>query len=139
MDAQGIVQLIAAILGAGAITAVVNGIFGRKKMSADVVKTINEAAGSVVERIEDDNARLREENGRLHREVEAAVSVARRADDHAYSLDRRAQRLAEFLREYMLYARRQSDVIRSLGGTIEDPPEVPSDLLTSERGPTPTP
>lgn len=128
MDAQGVIQLVAAILGAGAITAVVNGIFGRKKMSADVVKTINDAAGGVVQRVEADNARLRKENHKLEEEVQAATRVARRADDIAYRAELRSRRLAELLQDYITYSMRQSEVLRELGGVIEDSPVVPADL-----------
>jgi hypothetical protein len=128
VDAQGVIQLVAAILGAGAITAVVNGIFGRKKMSADVVKTINDAAGGVVQRVEADNARLRKENHKLEEEVRVATGVARRADDIAYHAELRSRRLAELLRDYIAYSVRQSEVLRELGGVIEDGPVVPADL-----------
>lgn len=122
MDGQAIIQLLAAIFSAGAITAVVNAVFGRKKMSADVVKTINEAADSAVKRVEDDNKRLRGENEELDAKVDAATERARLAE-------RRVSQLTDALIAYVSYAGRQTDVIRALGGVIEDPPAVPAELL----------
>lgn len=122
MDGQAIIQLLGAIFGAGVLTAIVNAFFQRKKMSADVVKTINEAADSAVKRVEDDNLRLRQENRELKERVEEVEEEARTAR-------RRAERLTDALISYVSYAGRQTDVIRGLGGVIEDPPEVPAELL----------
>lgn len=122
MDGQAIIQLLAAIFSAGAITAVINAVFGRKKMSADVVKTINEAADSAVKRVEEDNKRLRAENEELDAKVDAATERARQAE-------RRVSQLTDALIAYISYAGRQTDVIRALGGVIDDPPAVPAGLL----------
>lgn len=130
MDGQAIIQLLGAIGAAGAVTAVVNAIFGRRKMSADVVKTINEAAGGIVERVEADNARLRLENNTLDSKVDDVQAQVRAAERKAWEAEQRAHRLAEALIAYVSYAGRQTDVIRELGGVIEDPPEVPAELLT---------
>lgn len=129
MSGAAILQLLGAGGFAAVLVAVINAIFNRKKMSADVVKTINEAAGGVVERVEADNQRLRNENQELEDEVRQATKTARLADDRAYAAERRSARLAEVLREYVDYTRRQSEVIRELGGRIEDPPDVAAELL----------
>lgn len=128
MDGQAIIQLLGAIGAAGVVTAIVNAIFGRKKMSADVVKTINEAADGAVKRVEDDNARLRKENEALDEKVDDCAQKAREAEERAWHAERRADRLADALIAYVSYAGRQTDVIRELGGVIEDPPAVPEEL-----------
>lgn len=128
MNGQALIQLLAAVFGAGGFVAIVNALFGRKKMSADVVKTINEAADGAVKRAEDDNARLRAENRELDSRVDECESKAREAKDRAYRAERRADRLADALIAYVSYAGRQTDVIRELGGVIEDPPDVPAEL-----------
>lgn len=122
MDGQAIIQLVGAVFGAGTIAAIVNALFSRRKMSADVVKTINEAADSAVKRVQEDNARLRLENKELKERVDEVEEDARTAR-------RRAERLTDALIAYVSYAGRQTDVIRTLGGEIEDPPEVPAELL----------
>lgn len=129
MDGQAVIQLIGAIFGAGALTAIVNALFSRRKMSADVVKTINEAADSAVKRVEDDNVRLRAENRELTQRVDDVVEQARQAESKAYAAEQRAVRLTDALIAYISYAGRQTDVIRGLGGVIDDPPAVPAELL----------
>lgn len=128
-DAQSLVQLLGALLGAGALSAIVAGLFGRKKMSADVVKTINEAADSAVKRVEDDNTRLRAENTKLDEKVDKATEKARAAEARVYRAEQRANRLTDALLAYISYAGRQTDVIRGLGGVIDDPPAIPEGLL----------
>lgn len=129
MNGQAVIQLLGALGVAGVISAIINAFFGRKKMGADVSAKLNEAAGGIVERVESDNARLREENSKLDAKVDQGIEASRAAEDRAFRAERRGDRLSEVLREYIAYSARQTAVIRSLGGTIEDPPEVPPELL----------
>lgn len=131
MDGQAVIQLLGAVGGAGAVTAIVNAVFNRRKMSADVVKTINEAAGGIVERVEADNTRLRAENQLMDSRFDEIQAKAREAEQRAWRAEQRAHKLAEALIAYVSYAGRQTDVIRSLGGVIDDPPGVPDELLTA--------
>jgi hypothetical protein len=128
VEAQEVIQLVAAIFGASAVTAVVNALFSRRKMNADVVKTINEAADSAVKRVTEDNIRLRAENHAMTSRVDEVIQKARQAQDRAYQAEQKASRLADALIAYVSYAGRQTEVIRSLGGVIDDPPEVPAEL-----------
>lgn len=130
MTGDAIIQLLGALGAAGILGSVINAIFGRKKMSADVVKTINEAADSAVKRVEDDNKRLREENREHDAKIDACIERARAAEERANSAERRADRLSEALIAYVSYAGRQTDVIRELGGVIDDPPAVPEELYS---------
>lgn len=129
MNGQAVIQLLGALGVAGVISAIINAFFGRKKMGADVSAKLNEAAGGIVERVEADNTRLRDENMKLDDRVEQIILASRAAEDRAYRAERRADRLSEILREYVTYSARQTEVIRSLGGTIEDPPDVPAELI----------
>lgn len=129
MNGQAIVQLLGALGVAGMATAILNAIFGRKKMSADVVKTINEAADSAVKRTDADNARLRKEREELDVRLEGLEREASEAKAQARAAERRADRLTDALLAYVSYAGRQTDVIRALGGVIDDPPGIPEGLL----------
>lgn len=129
MDPQVIIQIVGTILGGSVLAALLNAVFGRKKMSADVAARLNEAAGGLVERVEDDNERLRKENKALEEEVHKATATARTADERAYRAERRSERLAEVLRDYVAYAARQTVALRAVGGVIEDPPDVPVELM----------
>lgn len=128
MTGDAVLQLLGAFGFAGILGTVIQAFLGRKKMSADVVKTINEAADSAVKRVEDDNKRLREENKELDEKVDAFIAKAREAEEKALRAERRADRLADALIAYVSYAGRQTDVIRELGGVIDDPPVVPEEL-----------
>lgn len=116
MEGAAIIQLIGSILGAGALVAIVNGIFNRKKLSADAVNVINEAATTAVSRVEHDNTRLRRENQETRLELR--------------EYERKVDRLGDALRAYVAYAARQATVIRTLGGVIEDPPSISEELLS---------
>lgn len=63
------VTILAAILGSGIFAAVVNAVAGRRKLGADATKVITEAAGGVVERLEDENERLSLRVTHLEQEV----------------------------------------------------------------------
>lgn len=130
MTGDAIIQLLGALGAAGILGSVINAIFGRKKMSADVVKTINEAADSAVKRVEEDNKRLRLENHDLDVKVDGCIERARGAEERANAAERRAERLSDALIAYVSYAGRQTDVIRELGGVIDDPPVVPEELYS---------
>jgi hypothetical protein len=58
-------QLAASTALATVIVAVINGFLQRRKVSADTTKTLTDAAGGFVERIDHDNERLRTDNRRL--------------------------------------------------------------------------
>lgn len=57
-DGSAWVTILAAILGSGIFAAIVNAVAGRRKLGADATKVITEAAGGVVERLENENERL---------------------------------------------------------------------------------
>lgn len=115
MDGAAIVQLIGSIGGAGVIAAVINGIINRRKLSADATEVINRAATDAVARVEGDNKRLREElAGKETRIVQL---------EHDKEVFRRA------LQRYFDYAQRVANAVQALGGDIEPPPPMSSDLL----------
>jgi hypothetical protein len=129
VDGEAILQLLGALGIAGAVSAAVNAFFGRKKMSADVVKTINEAAGGIVERVERDNARLRASEAELEKKVDHCETRVQQAESAAWTAERRAGLLADTLLAYVSYVGHQADVIRKLGGQVKDPPEIPDAVL----------
>lgn len=115
MTGSDLIQLLGSLGGAGVVAAVVNAVINRRKMGADVTKVIQEAAGTAVERVEKDNARLRLENERVWtklREVEQENAT-----------------LVDAMRDQLAYTRRQTEEIRRLGGDVGDPPELPAALL----------
>jgi hypothetical protein len=63
------VTILAAILGSGIFAAVINAVAGRRKLGADATKVITEAAGGVVERLENENERLSLRVTHLEQEV----------------------------------------------------------------------
>lgn len=115
MDGNQLFQLLGSIGGASIVAAVVNAIINRRKMGADVTKVIQEAAGTAVERVEKDNARLREENEKLWVKLRAC--------------EQENATLIDAVRDQQAYSRRQSEEIRRLGGTVEDPPDLPAALV----------
>ena len=62
-------QIVIALLSTGSLAAIagaiVTGVFNRKRLGADATEIITRAASSVVERIEDENERLRKEIAEL--------------------------------------------------------------------------
>ena len=115
MTARDIFQFIGTLLGAGVMQAIYRAVLKRRAMPTTAVSIIQAAAGTAVERTEKDNERLRAENERL--------DVENRALDHRNDV------LLDALREQVAYTKRQTQVIRELGGEIEDPPPLPPELL----------
>ena len=55
----------------GVFVAVVNGLFSKRKLSADATKIITDAASGIVERLQQENARVMASNVLLSGKVEA--------------------------------------------------------------------
>lgn len=115
MTGAAIIQFIGTLLGAGLLTKVIQAIQDRRKLPTNAVTVLQQAASTAVERTDADNARLRLEND--------AVRVKERATDHLNAI------LLDALQEQVAYSKRQTAVIRELGGVIEDPPPLPPELL----------
>lgn len=89
MTMETIVGTAVAAGGAGVLGAIVNGIVNRRKLGADATEAISRAAGSMVSRLEEDNARLRAEREADHiaiRELQRTVDglVSGAADREAW-------------------------------------------------------
>lgn len=69
MEGSAWVTILAAVLGSGIFAAVINAVAGRRKLGADATKVITEAAGGVVERLENENERLSNRVTLLERQV----------------------------------------------------------------------
>lgn len=115
MTAHDIFQLIGTLLTLGVVQRIARAIKKRRDMPLTAVSIFQAAADTAVQRTEKDNVRLRTENQRL--------------DDEKRSVDHRNDVLLDALREQVAYTKRQTQVIRELGGHIEDPPPLPPELL----------
>lgn len=107
MDGAELIRLLGAIAGSAVLTQLLQSWFGRKRMSADTVNLIQQAAGGITKLTADDNARLRIENAQL---------------EHHNDL------FAHALRDHIAYCRRLAEEVRHLGGSVPDPPPLPTEL-----------
>lgn len=127
-----LIQLLGSISGAGVVTAVVSAIINRRKMSADVTEVIQKAAGTAVERVEGDNARLRLELKELKAEHNVETESLRGANQDLWAKAREAEQenamLIDAVRDQRAYAVRLAGRLRELGVDVEDPPSLPSGL-----------
>lgn len=112
--AANLIQLLGAVTGSAVLTSIVNGFWGRRKMSADATSVIQKAASTAVLRSDADNARLRVENDDVRRRE--------RETDHENAV------LLDALRDYLPYSRRLAGEVRRLGGVPEEPPPLPPTL-----------
>lgn len=115
MDSDELIRLVGAFFASSVLTTLLTGWQNRRKMSADAVNILQTAAGTAVERSERDNARLREENAQAHLEKRQA--------------ERHNELLIDAVHALSAYSKRQSEEIRRLGGRLEDPPDLPDELL----------
>lgn len=115
LTARDVFQLVGTLVAGGVVQAIWRAVQKRRQMPTTAVSIIQQAAGTAVQRTEKDNVRLRAENDRLDAE--------KRAVDHRNDV------LLDALREQVAYTKRQTQVIRELGGHIEDPPPLPAELL----------
>lgn len=116
VNGSAIIQFVGTLLSAGLLTSVIRAIQNRRKLPTNAVTVLQQAASTAVERTDADNARLRLEN--------ESVRVKERATDQLNAI------LLDALQEQVAYSKRQTVVIRQLGGVIEDPPPLPPHLLT---------
>lgn len=115
MTGSAIIQFIGTLLSAGLLTKVIQAIQARRKLPTNAVTVLQNAASTAVERTDADNTRLRTEN--------EAIRVKERATDQLNAI------LLDALQEQVAYSKRQTIVIRQLGGVIEDPPPLPPELV----------
>lgn len=108
VEPDELIRLLGAVFGSAVLTTVLQGWFGRKRMSADAVNLIQQAAGGITKVTAEDNVRLRTEN-----------SEVRHLNDV----------LVHTVRQQTAYSARQSDEIRRLGGHLEDPPPLPDEVV----------
>lgn len=93
-----------------ALAAVVN----RRKLSAEATEIITKASVGVVDRVEADNKRLREDQVRLEKRLDHIVNVNRV----------REQRQVEHLTLWHRYCALLGDALRERGGQVPDPPPM---------------
>lgn len=105
MDSNGWVQLIAVILGGGAVSAIVGAIATRKKIGADADSTFVTTSNDQRKSLAEDADRYRKERDDEH--------------DRANKLDWKVRRWWERADRFMIWARRQE--ARNLEQGINDP------------------
>lgn len=116
MTGGQVIQFVGTLVSAGVLTRVIQAIQNRRKLPTNAVTVLQTAASAAVQRTDADNARLRLEND--------AIRAKERATDQLNAI------LLDALQEQVSYSKRQTAVIRELGGVIEDPPPLPPQLLT---------
>jgi hypothetical protein len=128
-------QIIAAVLGTSAVTTVVTWLLNRRKLSADTVKVIDEAAGNAVKRTEEDNARLRRDIQEVREEHEDLREEHEILWGKARGLERDNASLTDAIRDQIDYSRKLAAETRRLGGTVPDPPSLPISLVGTHTSP----
>lgn len=153
MSGDDVVQLFAAAGGATIVTTFVNALFNKRKLGAEATEIITKGATGIVERVEQDNARLRAEmaanEARHQREIAEVESRHQReigevrnelrhmkttqslADERERMHLVAEERNRAHLERWHRYCARQTVVIRSLNGEIEDPPPMFPEPLVS--------
>lgn len=71
MTSAEIIRTLVALGVGGVLVAVVNGLFSKRKLSADATKIITDAASGVVLVLKAENARVTEQNTRLNARLDA--------------------------------------------------------------------
>jgi xanthine dehydrogenase molybdopterin-binding subunit B len=115
LTGSAIIQFVGTLLSAGLLTKVIQAVQNRRKMPTTAITVLQQAASTAVERTDADNARLRVEN--------EAIRIKERATDQLNAI------LLDALQDQVAYSKRQTVVIRQLGGVIEDPPPLPPELV----------
>ena len=118
------------MIGTGVVTTAVNALINRRRTSADTMAVLDKAASNAVLRAEDDNTRLRTEVRDLRGENDELWRKAR-------SMEHENATLIDVLRDLTAHTRRQAAEIRRLGGRVDDPPELPPELVGTNTGPQP--
>jgi hypothetical protein len=128
-------QIVAAILGTGTVTTVVTWLLNRRKLSADTVKVIDEAAGNAVKRAGEDNTRLREEVREVREDYDELREEHEILWGKARGLERDNATLTDALRDQIDYGRKLAVELRRLGGVVPDPPDLPISLVGTHTSP----
>jgi hypothetical protein len=124
MDLAQFTALLAAAGIGGVIAAMVNAVANRRKLGNEATAILTNAAGGIVDRLDKDNAVLRERLDKNEKELK----TLRDAQELSDRRDRAAEMIQERWRWHMdrwhRYSSRLADELRALGGTIEDPPPM---------------
>jgi len=120
MTTQQLILSLLTVLGVGSVLgATVSGLFNRKKLSADAVKIITEAASGVVKDLRDENARHIASNGVLVARLEALEAREQERDQRERERDH-----AILLHGY--WDQQVFTMARDQGLTLPDPPPLPT-------------
>lgn len=111
-------NLLISILGTGSvvavISAIVNGFLNKRKLSAEATSIITQAAGGIVQNLQDDNTRLRTVNTKIEARYNRSVRSIRQRDEI----------FRVRLTEHMKWDELVAEKLRGLGIEIIDPPKL---------------
>lgn len=117
MTAGEVIRLLTA-LGVGAVLlAIVNGLFSKRKLSADATKVITEAATGVLANLKEENTRVIASNAVLTSRVEAAEHESRRLREDL-------QLLREAVSVHAFWDRQAFNAGRAQGLDLPEPPPL---------------
>lgn len=108
----------------GVLVAVINGLFSKRKLSADATKIITEAASGVVERLKDENLRMNTELA----QVRAEQASARQRETER---DRRERERDHAILLHGYWDQQVFTMARDQGLTLPEPPPLPSQGATT--------
>lgn len=114
-------SLILALIGSGVVgsvgVAVIQAFTNKRKLSAEATSIISEAAGGIVQRLENENLRINGENASLRERVHTLEQKdeARDRQDYAFK---------ELLRRHLMWDGLVAKVLRDSGIEVPDAPPL---------------
>lgn len=111
-------QILGLVGIGGVLVATINGLFSKRKLSADATKIITEAASSVVADLRTELARRAAENVLLEGRVAATVIEQSTQRDHMRSLD-------QAVAQHVLWDQQVRETLRESGIDVPAPPPLP--------------
>lgn len=106
---------------AGVLVTVINGLFSKRKLSAEATDIIAKAASGVVERLEEENARVIASNVQLQGKVEAGTVEQQLQREHLRSID-------QSVAQHVLWDQQIREILRDNGIDVPEPPQLPGPL-----------
>lgn len=116
---NGWLQALGLVGVGGVLVALVNGLFSKRKLSADATKIITDAASGVVERLRDENLRVSAELATVR---EAQQAAQRREAER----DRRERERDHALLLHGYWDQQVFTMARDQGITLPEPPPLPN-------------
>lgn len=112
-----VLQWLASATVGALLLAIVNGLFSKRKLSAEATDIITKAASGVVERLESENARVIASNNALYAKVQAQ-------QDTIEEVQRVQRAQGEALAIHAFWDRQAVTVARDHGIDLPEPPPL---------------